>query len=260
MGQSGQIIFLGTGTSQGVPIIGCACDVCMSKNPKDLRTRSSIQFLIGQTRIQIDTGPDFRAQMLREKLDHIDAVFYTHEHQDHIAGLDDLRPLIFKTKKAMPIFALPRVMERIRKAFHYAFEENPYPGAPKLEAHEISGLDPIFINDVCVLPIPILHGALPILGYRVGSAAYITDVKSVPDASLALLKDLDVLIFDALHHRDHHGHCTLEEALEWSKIINAKNTYLIHMSHHMGTHSSVESQLPENVRLSYDGLQLSFRA
>jgi phosphoribosyl 1,2-cyclic phosphate phosphodiesterase len=256
MDQNGELIFLGTGTSQGVPVIGCECEVCCSKDPRDNRSRSSVHFSFGGIGLQIDTGPDFRTQMLREGLHQVNAVLFTHEHQDHIAGLDDVRPMIFRTKKAMPLYGQERVINRIKKAFHYAFEEQPYPGAPKFNVHAIDELDTLDIEGIAVHPILVHHGQLPILGYRIGDMAYITDVKTVPEASLVKLQGLKTLVFDALHHYPHQSHCTLEEAVEWAKGIGAENTYFIHLSHHMGTHAQTEDQLPEGMHIAYDGLRL----
>lgn len=251
------MIFMGTGTSQGVPVIGCNCEVCTSKDPRDQRTRSSVHFSFEHAHIQIDTGPDFRNQMLREQLAEVDAVFFTHEHQDHIAGLDDVRPMIFRTKKPMPLYAQERVINRIKKAFHYAFEENPYPGAPKLDTYSIDDTPIVEINGLQIVPVPVFHGKLPILGYRIGDTAYITDVKTVPDASLKLLHGLKTLVFDALHDYPHQSHCTLDEAIEWAKIIGAEKTYFLHLSHHMGTHEATEQRLPEGMFVAYDGLRLT---
>jgi phosphoribosyl 1,2-cyclic phosphate phosphodiesterase len=256
MGQKGELIFMGTGTSQGVPVIGCDCDVCISKDPKDKRSRSSVHFSFSDAKIQVDTGPDFRSQMLRENISGVDAVFFTHEHQDHIAGLDDVRPMIFRTKKAMPIYGQERVINRIKRAFHYAFEENPYPGAPKFDINYINDSNLVVINGIEVLPISVMHGQLPILGYRIGDTAYITDVKTVPNTSLQLLKGLKTLVFDALHDYPHQSHCTLDEAIEWAEIIGAESTYFIHLSHHMGTHEATTRRLPENMHIAYDGLRL----
>ena len=256
MDQNGELIFLGTGTSQGIPVIGCECEVCRSEDPRDKRSRSSVHFTFNGLGIQIDTGPDFRTQMLREGLHQVDAVLFTHEHQDHIAGLDDVRPMIFRTKKAMPLFGQERVIARIKKAFHYAFEEQPYPGAPKFDVHSIDELDTLTIGNVDVQLIPVNHGQLPILGYRIGDMGYLTDVKTVPDNSIEKLQGLKTLVFDALHHNPHQSHCTLEEAVEWAKIIDADYTYLIHLSHHMGTHEQTEAQLPDGIHIAYDGLRL----
>lgn len=207
--------------------------------------------------IQIDAGPDFRTQMLREGLSDIDAVLFTHEHQDHIAGLDDVRPIIFRTGKAMAIYGQPRVIDRIKKAFHYAFEPQPYPGAPRLDAYELDETD-FHISGVEISPIPIIHGQLPIFGYRIGKLAYLTDTNDIPERSMELLENLDVLIIDALHHKTHYSHYTLEEAIAVAKQIGAKKTYFIHMSHYMGTHEDVSAVLPESMYLSYDGLKIDF--
>ena len=255
--KTGRLHFLGTGTSQGIPVVGCKCDTCSSYDLKDKRLRSSVHVVYNGIHLQIDAGPDFRTQLLRYDIAHIDAVLFTHEHQDHIAGLDDVRPIIFKTGLAMPIYAQERVINRIRKVYDYAFEEQPYPGAPRIVAHQINK-KPFSIKGVEVLPIPIVHGQLPILGYRIGGMAYLTDTNLIPDESIALLKDLDVLILDVLHHREHFSHFTLEQALLQAKKIGAKQTYFIHMSHHMGTHETVEKQLPKEMNLAYDGLEIKF--
>ncbi len=255
--KTGRLHFLGTGTSQGIPVVGCKCDTCSSHNLKDKRLRSSVHVIYNGVHIQIDTGPDFRTQLLRNDITHIDAVLFTHEHQDHIAGLDDVRPIIFKTGLAMPIYAQERVINRIRKVYDYAFEEQPYPGAPRIITHKINK-KPFSIQGVEVLPIPIVHGQLPILGYRIGGMAYLTDTNLIPDESISLLENLDVLILDALHHREHFSHFTLEQALLQAKKIGAKQTYFIHMSHHMGTHEFVEKQLPKEMNLGYDGLEIKF--
>jgi phosphoribosyl 1,2-cyclic phosphate phosphodiesterase len=256
MGQIGELIFLGTGTSQGVPVIGCSCSVCSSSNPKDNRTRSSVHLNIEGTSIQIDAGPDFRSQMLRENLQEVDAVLFTHEHQDHVGGLDDVRPIIFRTNSAMNIYGQSRVLDRIRAMYAYAFTDSPYPGVPKFEAHTIDESAPFHINGIKVIPIPILHGNLPILGYRIGGVAYLTDVNDIPSTSMELLKDLDTLIIDALHHRTHFSHYTLEEAIESARAIDAKQTYFVHMSHHMGLHDEVSANLPEGMKLSFDGMRI----
>lgn len=260
MDQTGQIIILGSGTSQGIPVIGCDCSVCSSKDSKDKRTRSSIHIILNNKNLQIDTGPEFRVQMLREGLCDVDAVLFTHEHQDHIAGLDDVRPMIFRSGKAMQIYGQERVLDRIRKAFHYAFEKQPYPGAPTLETNSIAeDAERIEVEGIFIQPIPVLHGQLPILGYRIGSMAYITDVNHIDDQVItSRLKDLDLLIIDALHHKNHYSHYTLEQAMEMAEKIGAKQTYFIHMSHYMGTHQQTEKQLPEHMHLTYDGLKLEF--
>jgi phosphoribosyl 1,2-cyclic phosphate phosphodiesterase len=258
MGQKGEMIFLGTGTSQGVPIIGCHCDVCLSTDPRDKRTRSSVHFRLPDADIQVDTGPDFRIQMLRENLSNVDAVLFTHEHQDHVAGLDDVRPIVFRKNQAMRLFAQNRVMNRIRTMYAYAFMESPYPGVPKFEDIIIDE-DKVFeVNGVEITPIPVLHGNLPILGYRIAQVAYITDVNQIQQASMEKLKGLDVLVIDALHHNEHFSHYTLKQAITVARKIGAERTIFVHMSHHMGKHSEISKNLPDGMELSYDGLRVEF--
>jgi len=256
--KNGTLIFLGTGTSQGIPIIGCSCSVCQSNDSKDKRTRSSIHVIYDGVHVQIDTGPDFRAQMLREQLMNIDAVLFTHEHQDHIAGLDDTRPIIFRTGKTMQIYAQKRVIKRIEKVYDYAFEEQPYPGAPKIEAHVIDESQSFRIKGLKIIPLPIVHGRLPILGFRIGNMAYLTDTNGIPEATLELLNGLDVLILDALHHQNHFSHFTLNQAVNTANEIGAKQTYFIHMSHYMGLHKDVDEHLEQGQNLAYDGLRIYF--
>jgi len=256
--KKGTLHFLGTGTSQGVPIIGCDCEVCQSSDPKDIRSRSSVHVEYKGVHFQIDTGPDFRSQMLREKLNRVDAVLFTHEHQDHIAGLDDTRPIIFRTGKNMQVYGQSRVIQRIKKVYDYAFEEQPYPGAPKIDAHIIDEDHSFEIAGVEITPLPIIHGKLPILGFRIGNMAYLTDTNQIPESTMESLQSLDVLILDALHHRNHFSHYTLEQAVEKANEIGAKQTYFIHMSHYMGRHEAVEKTLKEGQNLAYDGLKITF--
>lgn len=256
--KNGTLHFLGTGTSQGVPIIGCDCEVCLSSDPKDIRSRSSVHVEYKGVHLQIDTGPDFRSQMLREKLSRVDAVLFTHEHQDHIAGLDDTRPIIFRTGKNMQVYGQSRVIDRIKKVYDYAFEEQPYPGAPKIDAHVVDEKHSFEIDGVEITPLPIIHGRLPILGFRIGDMAYLTDTNQIPETTMELLKDLDILILDALHHRNHFSHYTLEQAIEKAREIGARQTYFIHMSHYMGRHEDVEKTLNEGQNLAYDGLKVQF--
>ena len=256
MSQAGELIVLGSGTSQGVPVIGCSCAVCVSNDPKDHRTRSSIHLHFPELSLQVDTGPDFRTQMLREKLMHVDAVLFTHEHQDHIAGLDDVRPIIFRVNKEMALYGQERVLNRIKKAFHYAFEVQSYPGAPRFNTTLIKPGHDFKINGVKIIPIGVNHGSLPILGYRIGDIAYLTDVNGIPNEAMSHLSGLNYLILDALHRKAHHSHFNLDQAIEWADRINAKQTYFIHMSHYMGIHEEVSHELPKGMHLSYDGLRL----
>lgn len=246
---------LGTGTSQGVPVIGCHCSVCQSTDPRDKRQRASIYIETDQLRLLVDIGPDFRAQMLQNGLSDIDAVFITHEHNDHTAGVDDIRPLNFLQKRNMPFYTLARVAKEIQTRFHYAFAEVKYPGAPQLEMVEVTEAA-FYINNQKIQPIGVLHGQLPILGLRVGDFAYLTDVKTIPESEMPKLKDLDVLIISALRHEPHYSHLTLEEALGMSRRIGAQRTYFTHMSHKLGKHDEVEPHLPNGIRLAYDGLSI----
>ncbi len=250
--------FLGTGTSQGVPVIGSHHPVCLSTNPKDKRLRSSVLITSdSDKKILIDCGPDFRQQMLANHEENVDAVLITHEHNDHIIGLDDLRPLIFKNGKDMPIYCKDRVGNEIKIRFPYAFSEVRYPGAPSFELHSVKNI--LDIAGVKITPLEVMHGHLPILGYRIKDLAYITDANAIEVATLESLKDLDVLILNALRkEREHHSHYILPQALEVVAYLKPKKAYFTHMSHDLGFHDEVESELPYNVHLAYDGLEIEF--
>lgn len=253
-----EIIFLGTGTSQGVPVIGCKHPVCLSENPKDKRLRTSAFIKTKGINILLDCGPDFRQQMLRENLDRIDAILLTHEHNDHIIGLDDVRPINFLTQKDMPIYALPRVINEVKSRFPYAFVNEKYPGAPEFQVNEIK-TSYINVEGIEIIPLDVMHGKLPILGYRIGNLAYLTDISFIPKETIDKLKGLDILVIDALRKSPkHHSHLTLDEAIEYSKMIKPKQTYFIHINHHMGFHDIVEKELPDDFHLAYDGLKLQF--
>ncbi len=252
-----KITLLGTGTSQGVPVMGCDCEVCASSNPKDKRLRTSVLLEIADKNLLIDCGPDFRQQMLRLDVKHIDAVLITHEHQDHIAGLDELRSYIFKQNRPMPIYAEERVVTNIKYRFPYAFSTTPYPGAPRFAMHSIRSGD-LHIEGIEVDAIRIQHGKLPILGFRFGNFAYLTDLNGIPESSKDHLQNLDVLVLDALHHRPHHSHYNVHQALEVIDELKPEKAYLTHISHDMGLHDEMNHQLPENVELAYDGLHFSF--
>jgi len=250
-----KIILLGTGTSQGVPVIGCRCKVCQSGNIKDKRLRTSAMIEWDDYRYVIDCGPDFRMQMLSQNIETINGIFFTHEHADHTAGLDDIRPLYFRGKQQIPIYALQRVINNLKTRFDYIFtEENRYPGAPKVEINMIEPHQKINIGNKIIEAIPVLHGELPILGYKIDNFAYITDAKKLPDSSIKSLKNLDLLIINALHHRPHNTHFNLKESLELIEILKPKKAILTHISHHMGLHDEINASLPPNVRLGYDGL------
>lgn len=247
-----KIIFLGTGTSTGVPEIGCHCEVCSSDDPRDRRLRSSILVETDGKRILLDCGPDFRWQMLKQGIEHLDAVLLSHEHYDHVGGLDDLRPFVHKND--LKIYAEKNVVQAIQTRLPYAFREHPYPGVPQLNLQSI-GLEAFEAAGIPVQPVRVMHGLLPIQGFRIGKMAYLTDLKTLPESSYEYLFDLDILILDALRPDSRHfSHEGLDEALQQIERIKPKSAYLIHMSHRIGLHHLVEKSLPRNVFLAYDGL------
>lgn len=255
---SNQIIFLGTGTSQGVPYIGCEHPVCLSSNPKDKRLRSSAMIQYQGKNLLIDCGPDFRTQMLRENLSIVDAILITHEHNDHIIGLDDVRPINFKLGRDMRLYSLPRVLDEVKMRFPYAFIQEKYPGVPGFELFPITQ-STFNIDGIKITSLNVMHGKLPILGYRIGGLAYLTDVSFIPESTLEKLHNLDVLVIDSLRkEKSHHSHLILEQSIAYAQKIGAKKTYFIHMNQHMGFHDETEKELPENIHLAYDGLRVSF--
>ena len=246
--------FLGTGTSQGVPVIGCHCPVCTSNDPRDHRLRTSGMVSFNRKNIVIDTGPDFRQQMLRAQVDDVAAILFTHDHNDHTAGLDDVRPLNFKHQKHMPLFATPSVKHTLSQRFAYAFGENPYPGAPRLAFKTISKKEKFTIEGLEIKPIEVWHGEnLPILGFRFQDLTYITDCKSIESEELRKIKDTKTLILNALHHTEHPSHLNLKEALKLIEQIEPEQAFLIHISHTMGKYVDVQKQLPRHVNLAFDG-------
>lgn len=253
-----KVYFLGTGTSQGIPVIGSNDPVCLSDNFKDKRLRSSIYVDWDDTIFQIDCGPDFRQQMLTSKCSKIDALLFTHEHADHTAGFDDIRPFCFMQKSDLPIYAQKRVIDQLKLRFKYIFEtENRYPGAPSVQVNEITENESFFINQKEIIPISVLHGELPILGYRFDAFAYLTDVKYIDDLNLKKLKELDVLVINSLRITDHPTHNNLEQALQFIETIKPKKAYLTHIGFQLGFHNEIEKNLPENVYLAYDNLQIT---
>lgn len=252
-----KVTVLGTGTSQGVPVIGCDCEVCRSEDPRDKRLRVSVLLQTETTNVCIDAGPDFRQQMLSTGIDRLDGVVLTHEHNDHIIGIDDVRPFNFRHRKDMPVYATKRVQGNLLERFAYVFAENPYPGVPRLELREINETDVIQIGDIYLEPILVYHGKMPVLGFRCRDFTYITDAKTIPEESMRKIKGTDTLILNALHHRPHYSHLNLEEALAVIEQVQPRQTYLTHISHLMGTHASINPTLPEGVELAYDGLVIN---
>ena len=251
------ILFLGTGTSQGVPVIGCKCKVCTSKNPRDRRLRTSAYIFYERKCFLIDVGPDFRIQFLDNNLDNVDAVLFTHEHKDHTGGLDDLRPINFKHQKNIPLYGQHRVLEELKCAFRYAFSANPYPGAPSFDLHPIeAGM--LEFDHLRLEANEVMHGKLPVLAYRFGGLAYITDANFISKDAKRKLQNLDVLVLNALRYETHHSHFTLAEALEIFYELKPKQMVLTHVSHLLGMADEVVMNLPANVSLAYDGLQVSF--
>ncbi len=248
------VTILGSGTSTGVPEIGCTCRVCTSSDPHDRRLRASSIIETDDARILIDCGPDFREQMLQLPFGKIDGVLITHEHYDHVGGLDDLRP--FCRFGEVPIYAEHWVAEKLRSRMPYCFVDHSYPGVPTIPLREITPGIPFYINQTEIIPIRVMHGKLPIVGYRIGRVGYITDMLSMPEESYEQLTGLDVLLMNALRMAPHPTHQTLEQALEAASRLGAKETYFIHASHHIGLHAEVEQMLPPHIHLAYDGLKI----
>ncbi len=250
-----KITFLGTGTSTGVPRIGCTCPVCTSQDVRDKRLRSSVLVETEEARILLDCGPDFRQQILPFDFRPIDAVLLTHEHYDHVAGLDDLRP--FSEFGDVPIYASVRTGEQLRHTMPYCFVENKYPGVPRLELHTVVPHVSFEVKGLCVTPVEVMHANLPILGYRIEKMAYITDMKSIADKEMEFLQGLDLLIVNGLRHKPHLSHQTIEEACDFALRLGVPRTFLIHMGHSINSHTIEEQCLPEGIHLAYDGLEVT---
>ena len=250
-----RVTFLGTGTSIGVPVITCDCPVCMSEDEHDKRLRTSVMIEVNNRTFVIDCGPDFRIQMLREKVMNLDAVILTHEHRDHIAGLDDVRAFNYVLNKRIDIYGTKRVMEAIRIEFPYIFSESRYFGAPQLTIHYIDQ-NPFMINDVEFIPIRVLHEKLPVLGFRIGDFTYITDASSISEQEKNKIRGSKVIVLNALRNSRHVSHFSVNEAVEILQDLEPEAAYLTHLSHFVGFHDEVNGRLPENIRLAYDGLTL----
>ncbi len=250
-----KITFLGTGTSQGVPVIACKCEVCTSSDVRDTRTRTSILVETSTTRIVIDTGPDFRQQCLREKLNKLDAVLFTHEHKDHIAGLDEVRAFNFINKMVMPVYATAQVNKALQREFAYIFSEDKYPGIPQIDV--IGFEDQNFsIGDMTITPVNVKHYMMNVKAFRINDFAYVTDANLIEDKERQKLKGLDVLVLNSLRREPHISHFTLTEAIEVVRELAPKKAYFTHISHQLGLHEAVNKELPANVELAFDGLQL----
>jgi phosphoribosyl 1,2-cyclic phosphate phosphodiesterase len=251
-----KITFLGTGTSQGVPVIACECKACLSKDNKDKRLRTSIMVELNGKFIVIDTGPDFRQQMLRADVQQLDAVLFTHAHKDHTAGLDDIRAFNHKQNKEIDIYATKEVQESLSREFSYIFDNSGYPGIPQIKLITINN-EPFKIGDILIQPIEVLHYKLPVLGFRIGDFSYITDANYIPEKAMQQLQNSKILVINALRIEKHISHFTLEQAIHVIQKLKPEKAYLIHMSHQIGTHEELSKTLPNNIFLSYDGLVLS---
>lgn len=251
------VYFLGTGTSQGIPVIGSSHPVCLSKDQKDKRLRVSVWVYTDNFSVVIDCGPDFRQQMLTSKCSHLDAILFTHEHSDHTAGIDDIRPFNFKLG-ALSFYAHERVIKNLKKRFEYVFEtENRYPGAPSVATNIVNENDSFLINDIQIQPINALHGNLQVFGYKIEGFVYLTDVKAIDEFEIIKIKNCKVLVINCLREEEHHSHFNLEEALDFISLVQAERTYLTHISHLFGFHEEIQKKLPENVYVAYDNLEIT---
>jgi len=249
-----KVTFLGTGTSQGIPVIACQCPVCHSANPRDKRLRTSVLVEIDGRNILIDSGPDFRQQMLGAHVQKLDAILFTHEHRDHIAGLDDIRAFNYIQQKSIDLYAEERVQLAIKQEFAYIFEQK-YPGLPQVSMHLIDN-DPFDVNGIRIIPIRVMHMHLPILGFRIGGFTYITDANYITEDEKIKVLGSKCFVLNGLRKQKHISHYTLDEALELIRAIDAPKSYITHISHQLGFHNEIEAELPQNVMLAYDGLEL----
>lgn len=253
-----QVYFLGTGTSQGIPVIGSNHPVCKSADPKDKRLRVSVWITWEDNSVVIDCGPDFRQQMLTSGCEKLDAILFTHEHADHTAGLDDIRPFFFRQKSDIPVYGHQRVLENLKKRFDYIFEtENKYPGAPGVQTFAVNNNEDFKIGQTEITPLEVNHGSLQVFGYRIQDFVYLTDVKTIDTAEIKKLKGVKVLVVNALREEPHLTHFSLQDALDFIHLVQPETAYLIHISHLMGFHDEVQQRLPKNVFLAYDNLKIT---
>ena len=252
-----KITFLGTGTSSGVPMVACPCEVCASADPKDKRFRSSIMVESETTRLVVDTTPDFRSQMLRENVRTLDAVLFTHPHKDHIAGLDDVKSFGYFSNKAMEVYANSLTEEALKREYAYVFADKKYPGIPELNLNTIEK-DPFYVGDIPVVPILVWHLKMPVLGFRFGDFTYITDANRIDDEEKEKISGSKALVVNALRHKKHISHYNLEEAIMLIQELKVEKGYLTHISHQLGKHADVNPTLPAGIELAYDGMQLFF--
>lgn len=250
-----KVTFLGTGTSQGVPVIACDCDVCKSDNPKDNRLRSSVLIESDTTTFVIDSGPDFRQQLLKQNLKKLDAVLFTHEHKDHIAGLDDVRAFNYFNKKRIPIFATSRVQNALKREFAYVFSDEKYPGIPEIDLVDIDTKN-FFINEIEITPIDVLHYKMPVKAFRIKDFTYITDANFISEQEKQKIKGSKIIVVNALRKEDHLSHFTMNQAIDLMKEFNPEKAYFTHISHQLGLHDTVSKELPNFIELAYDGLQI----
>ncbi|MEJ5265710.1 MAG: MBL fold metallo-hydrolase [Bacteroidales bacterium] len=250
-----KVVFLGTGTSQGVPVVACSCKVCQSNDPKDKRLRSSVLIQKGGVNLVIDSGPDFRYQMLREKVTHLEAILFTHEHKDHTGGLDDIRSFNYLSKKPMDVYAEERVQQSLKREYAYIFENNKYPGVPEVTLHTISN-QPFEVAGIRVIPIRLLHHRLPILGFRIDNFAYLTDIKYISQEEKEKLLGCRYLVVSGLRKENHISHFSIDEAIDLIREIRPEYGYITHISHQLGFHREVEKELPKGIYLAYDRLVL----
>lgn len=250
-----KITFLGTGTSQGIPVIACSCAICISNDPRDQRLRTSIMVTEDGRNLVVDTGPDFRQQMLRAKVTSLDAVAFTHEHKDHVAGLDDIRAFNFTQKRRMDVYATDRVSEALRREFHYVFADIRYPGVPEINLHEIDS-EPFEAGGFELIPIKVMHHRLPVTAFRIRDFVYITDANYIADEEYEKIRGCAVLVINALRIETHMSHFNLDQALSIIDDIQPERAYLIHISHMFGKHADVQATLPSNVFIAWDGLEI----